>query len=158
MEEGKQQQQQVQQHHDRRRQRDGSTERSHRETQHQPAFNTNVPLAYGYVDTSWEAHVTMLHHLNHHQYHRYVFLIASKPQTEEILEQYSVLIFRPKHHVDELSGVFFIRLCSTPCNQNFVFEHCLFFLPWSEKTDPATCATPLVCVCCTFSLFIKKKI
>ena len=156
MEEGKQQQQQVQQHHDRRRQRDGSTERSHRETQHQPAFNTNVPLAYGYVDTSWEAHVTMLHHLNHQQYHRYVFLIASKPQTEEILEQYSVLIFRPKHHVDELSGVFFIRLCSTPCNQNFVFEHCYFCLGRRRQTQQPV-QLLLVCVCCTFSL-LKKKI
>ena len=62
-------QKEHQQHQQGQPQRGGNRERRHHRMQQQLMFE-NPPFAYGYVDTSWEAHVTMMHHL--HPYQRYV--------------------------------------------------------------------------------------
>ena len=50
-------------------QRGGNRERQHHYMQE--LMFENPPIAYGYVDTSWEAHATMMHQLQ--QYQRYVW-------------------------------------------------------------------------------------
>ena len=61
-------------HQQHQQQRGGNRERRHHRMQQQ-FFETPPPIAYGYVDTSWEAHVTMLHHLQSQQ--RYVFFLST---------------------------------------------------------------------------------
>ena len=60
-------------HQQHQQQRGGNRERRHHRMQQQLMFETPPPIAYGYVDTSWEAHVTILHHLQQHQ--RYVTIL-----------------------------------------------------------------------------------
>ena len=62
-------------HQQHQQQRGGNRERRHHRMQQELMFETPPPIAYGYVDTSWEAHVTMLHHLQSQQ--RYVFFSST---------------------------------------------------------------------------------
>ena len=64
-------------------QRGGNRERRHHRMQQQLMFENPPPLAYGYVDTSWGAHVTMMHHL--HPYQRYVWFREIIAQAEVVV-------------------------------------------------------------------------
>jgi len=59
-------------HQQHQQQRGGNRERRHHRMQQQLLFET-PPIAYGYVDTSWEAHITMMQHLPTQQ--RYVYKV-----------------------------------------------------------------------------------
>lgn len=60
---------QQEEHQQYQQQRGGNREHRHHRMQQQ-FFETPPPIAYGYVDTSWEAHMVMMQHLEAHQ--RYV--------------------------------------------------------------------------------------